>query len=126
MSIPIPTTVRAWQYSSVKGGLDKNLKLNTIPTPKPKNNQHLVQIIAVALNPVDYKPAELINKFYPHAATPGLDFVGRVAKPASGTAFKIGDLVFGVAGTGSPVAGGALSEFALVRYPESHFLCVCP
>jgi NADPH:quinone reductase-like Zn-dependent oxidoreductase len=126
MSIAIPATVRAWQYSNVKGGLEKNLKLNTVPTPKPKDNQHLVEIIAVALNPVDYKPAELINKFYPHAATPGLDFVGRIAKPAAGTPFKIGDLVFGVAGTGSPVAGGALSEFAIVRYPESLVLCLTP
>lgn len=112
----LPSTIRAWQYSSTKGGIEKNLKLNTIPIPKPKPTQNLVQIIAVALNPVDYKPAEIpiIGRLIvPNPATPGLDFAGRMVTPASDSPFKAGDLVFGVAGT-SPVAGGALGEYALV------------
>lgn len=47
-------------------------------------------------------------------ATPGLDYAGRMIKPAAGTSFKPGDLVFGVAGT-SPLAGGAMAEYAIVQ-----------
>ncbi|EKD20011.1 uncharacterized protein L3040_002311 [Drepanopeziza brunnea f. sp. 'multigermtubi'] len=116
---PLAMTMRAWQYSSTKnGGLDQNLKLNPsarIPTPKP--NQHLVQILATALNPVDYKPAEIplvgrVLVSYP--ATPGLDYVGTIVVPASGSPLRAGQLVFGVAGT-SPLAGGAMAEYALVE-----------
>ncbi|CAM6119764.1 unnamed protein product [Calypogeia fissa] len=113
-----PATMRAWQYSSTKGGLDKNLKLNiTAPLPKPKSTQHLVQVIATALNPVDYKPAEipLVGRLLvPKLATPGIDFAGCIITPASGSPFKRGDLVYGVCGT-SPIAGGALAEFALAE-----------
>lgn len=75
------------------------------------------EISSLTRTTVDYKPAELINKFYPHLAIPGLDFAGRIVKPASGSTFEVGDLVFGVAGT-SPVAGGALAEYAVVA--EKH------
>ncbi|KAG4424985.1 hypothetical protein IFR04_001956 [Cadophora malorum] len=120
-----PATMRAWQYSSKKGGLDKNMKINSAATtPKPKPTQHLVQILATALNPVDYKPAEmpLVGRLlvsYP--ATPGLDFAGTIVTPADGSDFKPGQLVFGVAGT-SPLAGGALAEFAIVE--EKHAVAV--
>ena len=109
--------MRAWQYSSTKGGLEKNLKLNpSAPLPIPKPDQHLVQIIAAALNPVDYKPAEipLIARFLlTKPATPGIDFVGSIATPAPGSPLKAGQLVFGLAGTSPPIAGGALREFAV-------------
>lgn len=113
-----PSTMRIWQYSSTKGGLEKNLRLNTsAPLPKPKSNQHLVQILATALNPVDYKPAEipfLGRLLVPKLATPGIDFVGCLVTPASGSPLKPGQLVFGGCGT-SALAGGALAEFALVE-----------
>ena len=112
----VPTTMRAWQYSSTKGGLEKNLKLNaSAALPVPKSDQHLVKIIATALNPVDYKPAELplvgriaITK----PATPGIDYAGTIIKPASGSQLKQGQVVFGGAGT-TPLAGGALREYAV-------------
>jgi len=108
--------MKAWQYTSTKGGIEKNLKLNaSVPLPKPKPNQHLVQIIASALNPVDYKPAELpiIGRLLrPKPATPGLDFAGRIVTPAAGSSLQVGDLIFGVAGT--HIAGGALAEFGIV------------
>ncbi|KAI9709468.1 MAG: hypothetical protein M1820_003228 [Bogoriella megaspora] len=113
----LPATGKAWQYISTKGGIEKNLKINpsvTLPTPKP--NQHLVRVIAACLNPVDYKPAEvqLISRLaIPKPATPGIDFVGRIMVPASGTSFKRDQLVFGTAGGTSPLAAGALSEFAV-------------
>lgn len=108
--------MRAWQYSSTKGGVEKNLKINaSAPVPQPKPDQHLVQVIATALNPVDYKPAEipLVGRLIrPKLATPGIDFAGCIVTPATGSPFKRGQLVFGVTGT-SPIAGGGLAEFAL-------------
>ena len=112
----VPSTMRAWQYSSTKGGLEKNLELNaSAALPKPKQNQHLVQIIATALNPVDYKPAEIpgVGRFaITKPATPGIDFVGTIVKPASASSLKAGQLVFGCAGN-SPLAGGAMAEYAV-------------
>ncbi|KAK5561422.1 hypothetical protein LTR46_000227 [Exophiala xenobiotica] len=117
MSGKVPTTMRAWQYTSAKP-LEKNLRLNAsaaIPTPKP--GQYLVQVIACALNPIDYKPAEipLINRLaIRKPATPGLDFAGYVVKTPTDATLKRGQLVFGVTGT-SPLAGGALAEFAITQ-----------
>ncbi|KAK4986209.1 hypothetical protein LTR66_007935 [Elasticomyces elasticus] len=117
MAIPFPpSTIRAYQYSSTKGGLDKNLEINlSAPLPKPKPDQHLVQVIAIALNPVDYKPAEipLVHRLaIPKPATPGIDFTGCIVIPATGSSLKRGQLVFGMSGT-SPLAGGALSEYTI-------------
>ena len=101
--------MRAWQYNSVSSGLEKNLKLNNIPPPIASASQNLVRTIAVALNPVDYKPAEipLIGRLLvPRAATPGIDFAGVLVKPASSSDLKAGQLVFGVAGTKPFAAGG--------------------
>ena len=48
----LPATMKAWQYSTGKGGLEKNLTLNTTaPLPKQKSDQYLVKTIAAALNP---------------------------------------------------------------------------
>ncbi len=112
-----PSTTRAWQYSSTQGGIEKNLKLNSVPLPTPTPNQHLVQVIATALNPVDYKPAEvplLHRLMLPKPATPCIDFAGCIVAPAAGSSLKRGQLVFGGAGT-SPLAGGALSEFTVAE-----------
>ncbi|KAK4986901.1 hypothetical protein LTR66_007736 [Elasticomyces elasticus] len=119
MATPFPpSTIKAYQYSSTKGGLDKNLEVNhSALLPKPKPDQHLIQVIAIALNPVDYKPAEvpLVGQFIvPKPATPGIDFAGCIVTPATGLSLKRSQLVFGVAGT-TPFAGGALSEFTLAE-----------
>lgn len=73
-------------------------------------------MLAVALNPVDYKPAEipLISFLIPKPATPSIDFAGPIVTPATGSPLKPGQLVFGMAGT-NPLAGGALAEFALTE-----------
>ncbi|KAI4176183.1 MAG: hypothetical protein LQ343_001227 [Gyalolechia ehrenbergii] len=108
--------MRAWQYSSITGGLENNLSLNSsVPLPEPKPDQYLVQVIATALNPVDYKPAEIpgIARFaITKPATPGIDFAGSIVRPATGSSLKAGQLVFGVCGT-TPLAGGALREFSI-------------
>ncbi|KAJ9625814.1 hypothetical protein H2203_004577 [Taxawa tesnikishii (nom. ined.)] len=112
----LPSTIRIWQYTKTRGGLEKNLKLNSVPAPTPNPDQHLVQVIATALNPVDYKVAELpvIGSFLPKPATPGIDFAGRIVTPASNSAFKRGDCIVGATAT-DPMAGGGLSEYILVK-----------
>lgn len=94
------------------------MKINNealVPIPKP--NQHLVQMIACALNPVDYKPAELavVDRFInTKPATPGIDFAGRIIKPIPGSPYQPGQLVFGIAGEKLPIAGGGLAEYGTV------------
>ncbi|KAK3669700.1 hypothetical protein LTR78_010452 [Recurvomyces mirabilis] len=112
----IPSTMKAWQYTDVVGGLEKNLELKSVPMPERKPNQHLVQVTWVSTNPVDYKPAEIgmINRFMiPKPATPGLDLAGRIVAPAAGSSLKAGDLVYGCTGQ-SIFAGGSLREYAIV------------
>ena len=110
--------MKAWQYSTASGGLEHNLKLNrSASVPTTKADQHLVQILATALNPVDYKPAEVapISRLaISKPATPGIDFVGRIIQPANGSSLKTDQLVFGVSGT-SPLAGAALAEYAAAK-----------
>jgi len=113
-----PSTHRAWQYTSTKGGIDKNLKLNpSVSTPAPARNQHLIQVIATALNPIDYKPASIPVIGWlirPRITTPCSDVAGRLVTPAAGSSLKPGQLVFGAAGK-NPIAGGALSEYAICQ-----------
>ncbi|KAK5044744.1 hypothetical protein LTR84_010518 [Exophiala bonariae] len=119
MANQAPSTHKAWQYTSTSGGLEKNLKLNPfVQTPTPAQDQHLVKIIATALNPIDYKPASIpfVGRFLrPKFATPCSDVAGRIVTPARGSSLKPGQLVFGVSGK-SPIAGGGLSEYALCQH----------
>lgn len=118
MTTQAPLTHKAWQYSSTTGGLEENLKLNpSVPTPTPAPDQHLVKVIATALNPIDYKPASIpfIGRFlHPKNATPCSDFAGKIITPASGSSLKPGQLVFGACGT-NPIAGGGLAEYTLCQ-----------
>jgi NADPH:quinone reductase-like Zn-dependent oxidoreductase len=118
--MPGPTrpVIKAWQYSSTTGGLEKNLRLNpSVAIPNPKPDQYLVQVVAAALNPIDYKPAELplVGRLAVRKpATPGLDFAGYLVASPSGSKLKRGQLVFGLTGT-TPLAGGALSQLAITQ-----------
>lgn len=118
MATKAPSTHKAWQYSSTTGGIEKNLKLNSsVSTPTPAENQHLIQVIATALNPIDYKPASIPFIGWlirPKIATPCSDIAGRLVTPASGSSLKPGQLVFGAAGK-NPIAGGALAEYAICQ-----------
>jgi NADPH:quinone reductase-like Zn-dependent oxidoreductase len=93
MAAPAPQpTYKVWQYTSTHGGIEKNIKLvPSVRTPTPKPNQHLVQVLAVSINPVDYKLAELpfIGRLLrPKTATPGFDIAGRLIVPASGSSLN--------------------------------------
>lgn len=109
--------MRAQQYSSVSGGLEKNLQINaSAPLPKRKKDQHLIQVIAAALNPVDYKVPEipLVTRFVlSKPAVPVNDVVGRVVQPADGSDIKPGQIIFGRAGM-LPF-GGALAEYTVTQ-----------
>ncbi|KAK5136398.1 hypothetical protein LTR08_003524 [Meristemomyces frigidus] len=114
----LPATMRAWQYTTASpGGLVPNLHLNTVPVPHPKPTQHLMQVLAAAINPVDYKPAEiaLLSRLVnPKPATPGFDFAGRLITPAAASDLKPGQLIFGMSSTSPLAGGGALREYAVV------------
>lgn len=126
MSPSIPATMKAWQFSQVTGGLEKNLKLNTTASLPPNANslpadQVLVQVLSTALNPVDYKFAQapvLGNLMFKKPASPGVDYSGRVV--ASGTNSKKissenltpGQMVFGR--LDGPTQFGTLAEYTVV------------
>jgi NADPH:quinone reductase-like Zn-dependent oxidoreductase len=121
----LPSTMRAWQFTSTHGGLEKNLTLNTA-APLPRHDapslgkdKLLVQVLATSLNPVDYKIAELplVGRFaVKRPATPGLDFAGKVvavgADPGS-PKIGIGEIVFGR--LEAPTKSGTLAEYTIAR-----------
>lgn len=111
--------MKAWHYTTTKGGLIPNLKLNPalpLPTIKNPKTQHLVSVHHACLNPVDYKNAESLPWFLlPKPAVPAHDFVGRIITPAVGSTLKAGDLVFGLTGEGV-TAGGALADYAIAPH----------
>ena len=118
--------MKAWQYSQVAGGLEKNLKLNN-NAPLPPNaqslgpDQVLVQVLSSALNPVDYKFPQIPvvgGLIVKRPACPGLDYAGRVvaagpnSKKISSEDLKAGQLVFGK--FDGPTRFGTLAEYAVV------------
>lgn len=119
MAESIPTTMKAWLYSSTTGGLEKNLTLDsTVGTPSAslQPGQVLAQVISVSINPADYKVPEmpivsrlLITK----PASPGMEFAGRVVATGSDVSdFKPGQLVYGT--VGAPGKFGSLREYIAV------------
>lgn len=112
-----PTNMRAWTYTTSSAGLENTLTLATaLDTPKPKADEHLVRILAVSLNPLDHKVAEIpfLHRFLvPKPAIPGTDFCGQIVTPASGANLKEGQLIFGVSSK-QIFAGKALAEYAAV------------
>lgn len=85
----VPTTMQAWQYHVASGTIENDLKLNkSTPVPRPKSDDHLVRILATAINPLDYKPVEapFAGRFLvKRPAIPGFDIVARIIKPAAGS-----------------------------------------
>ena len=118
MANTLPSTMRRWQYTSARGGIEKHLQLNpSAPMPVPSSTESLVRVISVALNPVEYKVPEtpfLGRLLVPKTATPGMDFAGQLIQPSPSSKFKAGQLVFGVSKK-EPWAAGALSEYITVE-----------
>jgi NADPH:quinone reductase-like Zn-dependent oxidoreductase len=90
----LPSTMRVWKHALAEGGLEKNLTLHTSdPLPKPGPNQRLIKVLAVGLNPVDFKRAEApyIGRFaVKKPATPGFDVADRIVTPADGSSLEPG------------------------------------
>ncbi|KAF5027139.1 hypothetical protein F66182_765 [Fusarium sp. NRRL 66182] len=113
----LPQAMRAAQWRSVKGGIDKNLKIATdAKLPKTAHSlpkgQTLVKVAYASLNHLDYKVAEmpLGSLLFHKPATPGLDFSGTVVSSTLSN-FHAGQRVFGR--TQVP-AEGTLAEYVVV------------
>lgn len=99
----LPKTMKAWQWTRCSTTLEEALNLNEnapLPTEKRRlaSGESLIQVHAAALNPVDYKLAELpvVGRMaIPKPATPGLDFSGRVVQVGPECSLQIGQMVFG-------------------------------
>lgn len=119
-------TMRAWQYNSTKGGIEKNLQINeAAPQPVLHDEQILVQVHAMAINPVDHKVTEgpMPLRLVGSDITPGADFCGKVAKVGKKVdEYQIGEFVFG-AKVGA-LTGGSMAQYIaveremLARLPE--------
>ncbi|KAJ5930212.1 hypothetical protein N7466_005705 [Penicillium verhagenii] len=113
-----PEKMQAWLYSSTTGGMEKNLHLHasTRTPPAPRGNQILVKVLSAALNPADYKVAELglpFRMLIGSPATPGMDFCGRVTSTGPlAKHLKEGTLVYGC--SARPVQFGSLAEYITV------------
>jgi NADPH:quinone reductase-like Zn-dependent oxidoreductase len=92
------------------------LEMIEAPVPEPAGAQLLIQVKAVAINPLDWKILEGKMKLMSGAKFPkgiGIDFSGVVQRVGAGVGrFRPGDAVFGAV---DPFKGGALAEYLLVR-----------
>lgn len=117
--------MRAVQYSSVQGGLEKNLRYTEdakVPAhfeQMQRGDHIMVEVISASINPLDYKTPEtpVIGKaltWYPAAAAiPGLDYCGRVKSTGSVVDnFSIGELVYGR--LTRPTSSGTLAQYVVV------------
>lgn len=126
--------MRAWQFTSTHGGLEKHLVLNPaapLPPHDAKALGHdkiLVQVAFAALNPADFKIAELPiagRVVVRRPATPGMDFAGRIValgadegkgmgqSDGDGSGLKVGQMVFGR--LDQPSRFGTLAEYIVAR-----------
>ncbi|KAF2735838.1 reticulon-4-interacting protein 1, mitochondrial precursor [Polyplosphaeria fusca] len=116
-------TMRAWQFKSTGGGLENNLFMPAagIPRPKIKDHEILVEVYSMALNPVDYKVAELplVSRLMVSLpSTPGMDFCGRVDAIGSKVDWaSVDQVVFG--SRLGQFSNGTLAQFS----PVSKEMC---
>jgi len=103
------------------GGVE-NLISREIEKPSIKNDEVLVAVKAISVNPVDYKVRgneDVLNMIYgeKRPAIIGWDIAGTVAEVGSDVSqFKVGDRVFGMVNFLG--AGDAYAEF--IASPETH------
>jgi NADPH:quinone reductase-like Zn-dependent oxidoreductase len=115
--------MRAVQWTSMTGGIEKNIKVNTIapvPTFTANSAEHstLVKVAYSSINPVDYKLPEFVvfrALKLSTPATPAGDFAGTVVQTTL-PGFKRGDRVFG---RSDPPHFGALGEYVVVSGREN-------
>jgi NADPH:quinone reductase-like Zn-dependent oxidoreductase len=123
MANPLPSTMRAVQWTSITGGIEKNLKVNTtapVPTLPTKSTEPstLVKVAYSSINPVDYKLPEFAFFRALKMSTPAIpagDFAGTVIQTTL-PGLKPGDLVFG---RSDPPDFGGLAEYVVVNRREN-------
>ncbi|KAI8201777.1 Zinc-type alcohol dehydrogenase-like protein [Colletotrichum sp. SAR 10_70] len=135
-STQVPATMRAAQWRTTTGSIEKNLKLVTnAPLPKTASSLPkgciLVKVAYASINH-DYKLAELpiVNRIFPNPATPGVDYSGTVVATTLST-LQPDQRVFGrtemhKCGTLAELFGGGRRRFkfhSVFANPE-HFLRV--
>ncbi|KPM35712.1 hypothetical protein AK830_g10869 [Neonectria ditissima] len=113
----LPSTMRAVQWRSVAGGMEKNLKMaSDAKLPKGANSlpkdHTLVKVAYASLNHLDYKVAEmpLGSTLFSKPATPGHDFSGTIVSTTLSN-LKPGQRVLGKT---EPPACGTLAEYVVV------------
>lgn len=111
----IPTTMRAVQWTTTKGGIEKNLSVNpTAPLPKQASSlpegHTLVKVAYTTVNPVDHKFPDHLPFLFSKPSIPCLDFSGIVHSTAN-SLFKPGDRI---CGRTSPLTNGALADYLVV------------
>ncbi|MBJ2175178.1 NADP-dependent oxidoreductase [Aureibaculum sp. A20] len=105
-----------------KAGGPENLHLAEVEKPSIKENEVLVAVKAISLNPADVKPKytdKMLDSMYGknRPVILGWDIAGTVTEAGTAvTDFKVGDTVFGM--VNFPGAGKAYAEF--VAAPEAH------
>lgn len=103
------------------GGVE-NFKLKEVERPTPKENEALIAVKAISINPVDFKVRmiEDVLTMICNAACPvilGWDIAGEVAAVGEGVSdFAVGDSVFGM--VNFPGVGDAYAEY--VAAPADH------
>ncbi|MEZ0392508.1 MAG: NADP-dependent oxidoreductase [Pseudobdellovibrionaceae bacterium] len=101
------------------GGSDQ-IRVEDIPTPTPNDNQILVKVRAVGVNPFDWKVREGYMKEVMPAQFPltlGHDFAGEVLQVGKGVHdYKPGDRVYGV-GSGAYAEQVIVSEDKIAKIP---------
>lgn len=119
MADQLPATMKAAQWSTTAGGIEKNLKVNPKALlPKTAKNlpkdSTLVKVHYSTVNPVDYKMPEaplVGNYLFSRPAIPCGDFAGTVVT-SSLPHLKPGELVFGKT---EPPTFNALAEYMIVN-----------
>lgn len=123
----LPQTMKAWQFASVTPTLEENLRFNSsAPLPAGatslKPDQVLVNVLVVALNPIDFKFPEIpyLGRLVSgNPSTPSIDFAGRVAatgpnsKKVAAEDLQVGQLVYGRLAT--PQKFGTLAEYTIAE-----------
>ncbi|KAG4441171.1 hypothetical protein IFR05_003342 [Cadophora sp. M221] len=102
-------------YNMVSGGktIGPGVKTKRIPLPKPSSNQIVVKINSVALNPIDYKSADLLSSCDNML---GCDYAGTVSEVGASAPgnWKKGDRVAGFVAGGLYDDVGTFAEYVKI------------
>jgi NADPH:quinone reductase-like Zn-dependent oxidoreductase len=120
MGIEIPNNMKALvsnrsilgrvSYLTCKRSFGDGVKIATVPVPEIKENEILVRVKCVALNPTDFKHIDVLS---PRGSISGCDYSGTVARigPKAPGNWSIGDRVAGLTHGGLYPDRGSFAEY---------------